>query len=376
MMASISKRGKKWQYRVSYKDNDGTRKYVNKGGFPSKKAADIAAIEVERQHNRGANLDLNKITLIDYWDKWIELYKSGKHSRITEARYKTIRKQLLAYWGESRELKSISKSDWQAFINEFGKKRAKDTVSKLNGYVRSMADSAVDDQIIYTNFTHNVVLTGNEGQAGIIKYLQVKDLRKLVNYCLEFADYEHIAYYIIATGALTGARYSEVLGLTWDHVDLKKRVVHITRTWDHRYGSGFAATKNKSSVRDIDITRELADLLLRLKKEQQEVYLAQGYRDSKQLLFRSIRHNMLSSTAINKDLRTIEKTLDISPAITFHGLRHTHVSYLIANHVDINYISKRLGHANTMITQKVYAHLLEDQRKEQVSQTLQALSRL
>lgn len=53
-----------------------------------------------------------------------------------------------------------------------------------------------------------------------------------------------------------------------------------------------------------------------------------------------------------------------------------HVSYLIANHVDINYISKRLGHANTMITQKVYAHLLEDQRKEQVSQTLQALSRL
>ncbi len=220
-MASISKRGKKWQYRVSYKDNDGTRKYVNKGGFPSKKAADIAATEVERQHNRGANFDLNKITLIDYWDKWIELYKSGKHSRITEARYKTIRKQLLAYWGESRELKSISKSDWQGFINEFGKKRAKDTVSKLNGYVRSMADSAVDDQIIYTNFTHNVVLTGNEGQAGIIKYLQVKDLRKLVNYCLEFADYEHIAYYIIATGALTGARYSEVLGLTWDHVDLK-----------------------------------------------------------------------------------------------------------------------------------------------------------
>lgn len=58
MMASISKRGKKWQYRVSYKDNDGTRKYVNKGGFPSKKAADIAAIEVERQHNRGA---INKL---------------------------------------------------------------------------------------------------------------------------------------------------------------------------------------------------------------------------------------------------------------------------------------------------------------------------
>lgn len=375
-MASLTKRGNKWQYRVSYKDTAGKRRYVNKGGFASKKAASIAAAEVERKYNRGADMTLNAVTFIGYWNKWLALYKSGKHSRITEARYKTIGKQLLAYWGEDRELKSISKSDWQAFINEFGKGRAKDTVSKLNGYVRSMVDSAIDDQIVYTNFTHNVVLTGGDGQEGVIKYLQVKDLRKLVNYCFEFADYEHIAYYIIATGALTGARYSEVLGLTWDNVDLQNRVVHITRTWDHRYGSGFAATKNKSSARDIDITKELTDLLSRLKKQQQEAYLAQGYRDDKQLLFRSLRHNMLSSTAINKDLRQIEKDLKISPAVTFHGLRHTHVSYLVANHVDITYISKRLGHANTTITQKVYSHLLEDQQKEQVTQTLQALSQL
>ena len=45
------------------------------------------------------------------------------------------------------------------------------------------------------------------------------------------------------------------------------------------------------------------------------------------------------------------------PEITFHALRHTHASQLIAQEVDIVTISKRLGHANPKITLAVYAHM-------------------
>jgi len=38
------------------------------------------------------------------------------------------------------------------------------------------------------------------------------------------------------------------------------------------------------------------------------------------------------------------------PDVTFHGLRHTHASQLIDQHVDIVTISKRLGHAKPDIT--------------------------
>lgn len=375
-MASITKRGGSWQYRVSYKDKDGKRKYINLSGFPTKKAASIAAAEVERQYSRGADLSAHNVTLIEYWDRWLALYKTGKHARITEARYTTIRKQLVDYWGETRELKAITKSDWQEFINFFGKTRSKSTVQTLSGYLRAMADSAVDDGIIYINFTRNVVLTGTDGRSEKLKYIQVADLKKLVNHCFKFSNYEHIAYYIIATGVLTGARYSEVLGLTWDDVDFEKRMVHIRRTWDYRYGSGFSPTKNKSSIRDIDIPKELAELLIKLRHEQQETNIAQGYRDEKQLVFRDMQHILLRNKAVNKVLRALESDLNIHPAITFHGLRHTHVSYLIAQGVSIEYISKRLGHANTTITQRVYTHLLEDSRKQQVEATLKALSQL
>src|ERR1700731_2755254 len=43
--------------------------------------------------------------------------------------------------------------------------------------------------------------------------------------------------------------------------------------------------------------------------------------------------------------------------ITFHALRHTHASQLIAGGVDIVTISKRLGHAKPSVTLAVYAHM-------------------
>ena len=43
--------------------------------------------------------------------------------------------------------------------------------------------------------------------------------------------------------------------------------------------------------------------------------------------------------------------------ITFHGLRHTHASQLIAGNVDIVTISKRLGHAKPSVTLAIYAHM-------------------
>jgi integrase len=61
------------------------------------------------------------------------------------------------------------------------------------------------------------------------------------------------------------------------------------------------------------------------------------------------------------------------PDITFHSLRHTHASQLIAAGVDLVTISKRLGHANPNVTLGVYAHLFrnDDSRaSEAINQAL------
>jgi integrase len=49
----------------------------------------------------------------------------------------------------------------------------------------------------------------------------------------------------------------------------------------------------------------------------------------------------------------------IAPAISFHKLRHTYGSHLAQAGVDLLTISKLLGHADTRITSKHYAHLAD-----------------
>ena len=45
-------------------------------------------------------------------------------------------------------------------------------------------------------------------------------------------------------------------------------------------------------------------------------------------------------------------------SITFHGLRHTHISHQLMDGVHVKVVSERAGHANVSITLSVYATFL------------------
>jgi integrase len=51
------------------------------------------------------------------------------------------------------------------------------------------------------------------------------------------------------------------------------------------------------------------------------------------------------------------KRAKIKPAISFHVLRHTHGSTLAMRGVPMPVIAQQLGHADTRMTEKHYAHL-------------------
>ena len=53
------------------------------------------------------------------------------------------------------------------------------------------------------------------------------------------------------------------------------------------------------------------------------------------------------------------KVAKVKPAVSFHELRHTYASHLAQAGVDLLTISKLLGHADTRITAKHYAHLAD-----------------
>jgi integrase len=58
-----------------------------------------------------------------------------------------------------------------------------------------------------------------------------------------------------------------------------------------------------------------------------------------------------------RPLEKASKAAEIEPPVTFHVLRHTHASHLAMRGVPIGVIAKQLGHADTRMTEKHYAHL-------------------
>jgi integrase len=74
------------------------------------------------------------------------------------------------------------------------------------------------------------------------------------------------------------------------------------------------------------------------------------------LLFSDIEGRPLSPNAVSAAWADLADRIGM-PAVTFHALRHTHVSQLIDVGVDIVTISKRIGHSKPDITLRIYAHL-------------------
>ncbi len=58
----------------------------------------------------------------------------------------------------------------------------------------------------------------------------------------------------------------------------------------------------------------------------------------------------------NRD-KPVEKQL---PLISFHGLRHTSATLLIASQQDVKTVSQQLDHAQTFTTLNIYAHALQE----------------
>lgn len=383
-VASFRKRGKKWEYRVNWTDVDGEKHTKSNSGYVTKSAAVSAAQEVEIKLGRGSNPVESDASFLEYWDRWLKAYKSGNKSANTEYRYQLLRSHLAKRF-TGRKLKSIRGVEWQEFLNDLAsgkdrkskQPRSRDFISKMNSYVRSMVKSAINDQILYSDFTFNARVDG-QVNTDKIKYLELSDFKKLKHLAAKKASYSSTGCLAIYLATMTGMRISEILALTWPDIDAEHRIIYINKTWDYHSKAGFKDTKTPASVRDIEVPDSVFKILSKIKKEQKISYLKTGYRDGKNMVMRGRQHTVPTDNACNKALIAMQKEIGVKKEkrITFHGLRHSHVSYLISQGVDIYYISQRLGHSNIAITLKVYSHLLKSHRKEEAQKSVRFLEQL
>lgn len=163
------------------------------------------------------------------------------------------------------------------------------------------------------------------------------------------------AVYIAVLG---GLRLGEVIALKWSDIDFDTARLSITKAAQYVSGLGnFEKTpKNDSSKRPVMLPEIALEKLRELQSEQsiEKENLGSQWVDNDNVFTQWNGERIAYGTVSHWFAKWIAAT-DL-PKVTFHGLRHSHASLLIANGEDIARVSKRLGHSRISTTLDIYTH--------------------
>jgi integrase len=346
-MASIYKRGKTWTASVSvpYK---GDYKKKTKSGFKTKAEANAWSAKIEGQkYDRKLRMEPSA-SVGAFFEEWISVYKADV-SKSTLEGYQNSLKHVNAYFNNT-PMDHVTRTMAQMFLNDYSVGKKISSVKAMRSRLYTLFSDALDENIVTINPFTKTVAIGEKKQNPDDKFLELDDFLKLVNY---LEQHHSVSNDAILVACLTGARMGEVQALTKS--DIEDGLIHITKSLE-RDTKKMNAPKTRNSIRTVDVPKKLTDYLLNLPQTG--------------LLFDR------AHTVLNTRLKHALSELNIEKPISFHGLRHTHASYLITKGIAIEYISERLGHANIGITQSIYIHLLQNKRDQEKQKTLSLLKNL
>jgi integrase len=168
----------------------------------------------------------------------------------------------------------------------------------------------------------------------------------------------------------TGARRGEVLGLAWSDVHLDARTPHlvIRRSLSVVDGKGvLGETKTDASVREVSLFPLVVRLVREHRSRQAEARLAAGDAwsdpidplDGRPLALVFTRPNWpgrpYDPNVVTRAIRRLSLEA-IGREVTPHVMRHTAGSLLANSGMEVDRVSKLLGHSSPAITTTLYWH--------------------
>lgn len=193
------------------------------------------------------------------------------------------------------------------------------------------------------------------------KYLEPWELNKLLDNMNEYR-WKLLSRFLV----LSGMRIGEVIAL--NRTDIWGSIIRVNKTYDVN-NNLITSPKSFDSKREIFIQDELRECI-----EDIDKYIADlkdKFDFESDLFFPNYDGSYIPYPTYSKYLRELsERTLN--RRCTPHIFRHTHCSLLATAGMNIDAISRRLGHADSKITKEIYLHITAEM-KEKENQQLNAI---
>ena len=305
--------------------------------------------------------DMNSMELFcNYYKQWIDVYKKDAIRDATLAKYRMTHKWVERLVPELK-VSDLTRTVYQKLLNDYAKEHERQTTLDFHHQLKGAILDAVDEGLIERDPTRKAIIKGKMPKPKKIKYLNQFELHTLISH-LNIKEAPNWDWFILLV-AKTGMRFSEALAVTPADFDFARQTLSVSKTWDYKGEGGFLPTKNKSSVRKIQIDWQIVVKFSELVKDLPE----------DEPIF--VGKDKVYNSTVNDILTRHCKACGISE-ISIHGLRHTHASLLLFAGVSIASVARRLGHVSMTTTQKTYLHIIQELENKDVDLVMRTLSGL
>lgn len=347
-------------------------------------------VKFEEEIKRGKHTN-GIVFFREYAKDW--LYTKKRLAPSTYRDYQGTVKKLVDEFGQYKlnEITSIMIIKFYEKLRETGNNKnditkglSEKTIKNIHDVLNNIFECAVEDDLIYKNPLRGKNFPAPKPIKKDIKFLDEEDIVKFAM----LLKNEKLIYQCITRMCLdNGARIGEIQALEWKDINFKTGDVSITKTLQKVSGiDGLIEKppKTKNSIRVVRIGEDTLNLLLQLKKEQEEKKNKLG--DLWQSKIELKDANKKTFIKDNDKIFTQWNGLPIYPTtyrdwlskfckrnnlkqISPHSLRHTFATLSVEENQPINAISKILGHSNITTTSNIYIKAT-DKSKEILSNVM------
>lgn len=333
---TIRKKDKGYQCIVSYKDGNRWRQ-KSKQGFETQKAAKIHAqtiIDKLKKTITATDDSLRNITLIDFFNIYIrenapKTFNTLRTYRNTFDFFKPL---------HNEKLTNITPYHVKRVLNDISYSTASKNLAL--GIIQRLFSYAVLPYKILPINELKVIPRYTDSKPAKIKALTDDEIEMFLS-GVKSINYTYYILYCIAVYA--GMRYGEIIGLTWENIDLYNNTINVVQQFgaiDYNVYS-MKPLKSKNSYRQLPIPPVLKSVLLEYKE--------------------TCTTDRLFNMRISSSGVASEMMKRFLPDNSIHDLRHTYATKLLSNGVDIKTVSALLGDSLQTVL-KTYVHFSDDMR--------------
>lgn len=363
------------RYSFRYTDRAGKRHSIYAHDLPELREKE-KQISKDLEDGITTDVSLKKLTVNALFERYMELSTVSDSTRVNYmSAWNTHVKDSV---GGIKAMRLLP-SDIKALYTKLSKDGyAHSTIKIVQNLLFPVLEMAVNDDIIRKNPAKGAL--GDYGRPP--KELNALTLRQQETLLLFVKSHRIFNAYspMLEIMLGTGLRCGELIGLTWDDVDMEKKEIHIRRTLVYKdYGDGLrlhaSTPKTVSGIRTVPMTEKVfrafeeQKTLNSLLNKDEKGFSVDGYSD---FVFMTKNGRPLLMNSVNKILSNIVKDMNRQgknggepfPHISAHVMRHTYCTRMAEKKIDIKVLQYLMGHANINVTLGVYNHIADKTRIE------------